>query len=51
MLWIFVANIVSFLWCVYNTQTICVDILMLSIFIKMYLLRSDTSTTHKERYV
>jgi len=51
MLWTFVTNIVSYLWFVYVTLTIFVAILALPIYIKLYLLPSDTSITHKERYV
>jgi len=51
MLWIFVTNIVSLLWFVYVTLATFVAILALPIYIKMYLLPSVTSITHKERYV
>jgi len=51
MLWIFVTNTVSLLWFVYVTLATFVAILALPIYIKMYLLPSDTSITCKEQYV
>ena len=51
MLWTFVANIVSLLLCVYKLLTIWMAILLLLIYIKIYKMLSDTSTTDKERYV
>jgi hypothetical protein len=53
MLWTFVADIVSLLWCLLNMLTIWMAILLLLIYIKKYtyLLLSDTSTIDQERYV
>jgi hypothetical protein len=50
LLWTIVVNIVSFAWSVYITLTGLLALLWLPVYIKVYLLPGDTSTTNKTRY-